>query len=241
MDAAFSTIELLCTEDAPQVVIADRRVPITKYSSIVSTSTGIAKKHPVSHKDKNFESLDMRDKALRASNLLSLVDRSRKRPAKTASNQSGDVDEAVVDTMDADGLSSYVVIAVDDCYKCIAFTFMVPMIDQDMHHMLLEPIRKEDPVKIYRTIEEHFKGDKNHHVEAARNKLNAHRLGRGLSKLLELISDLEVAQIMEMSESQKFRILRILMQHEKHVHVKNVVGIASYNRENFNFTIRKIK
>ena len=52
-------------------------------------------------------------------------------------------------------------------------------------------------MKIYRAIQEHFKGGKNHHVETARKKLNAHRLGpdieRNPSKPLELISDLEVA------------------------------------------------
>ena len=82
-------------------------------------------------------------------------------------------------------------------------------------------------------------------MEAAWKKLNAHRLGpdieRDLSKLLELISDLEVAQKIKMPESQKFGVLRVLMAHEEHVHVKNVVGIASYNRENFNFMIKKIK
>ena len=107
--------------------------------------------------------------------------------------------------------------------------------------MLLELIRKEDLVKIYRANREHFKGGKNHHVEAARKKLNALRLGpdieRDLSNVLELISDLEVAQKMEMPESQKFKVLGVLMAHEKRVHV----SIASYNRENFNFTIKKVK
>ena len=109
--------------------------------------------------------------------------------------------------------------------------------------MLLDLIRKEDPV--YRAIQEHCKGSKNHHVEAARKMLNTHRLGpdieRDMSKLLELISELEVAQKMEMPESQKFRVLRVLMAHEERVHMKNVVGIASYNKENFNFTIKKIR
>ena len=31
------------------------------------------------------------------------------------------------------------------------------------------------------------------------------------------------------------------MQYEDRVHVRNVVGIASYTKENFNFTIKKIK
>ena len=31
------------------------------------------------------------------------------------------------------------------------------------------------------------------------------------------------------------------MQYEDRVHVRNVVGIASYNMKNFKFTIKKIK
>ena len=42
---------------APLVITADRSVPIYKYCSIVQTSTEIAKKHLVSHKDKSFDNL----------------------------------------------------------------------------------------------------------------------------------------------------------------------------------------
>ena len=96
---------------------------------------------------------------------------------------------------------------------------LVFTVNKDMHHMLIKPIRKEDPVKIYKAIKEHFKGGKNHHVESARKKLNAHRLGpdieRDSSKFLELILDLEVVQKMKMPRSQKFGILRVLMIHEE--------------------------
>ena len=82
-------------------------------------------------------------------------------------------------------------------------------------------------------------------MEAARRKLNDHRLGqnieRDLSTLLELISSLEEAQGMVMPESQKFGTLRVLMAHEERVHVRSIVGIASYNKESFNFTIKKIR
>ena len=44
-----------------------------------------------------------------------------------------------------------------------------------------------------------------------------------------------------MPESQKFGILRILMAQKERVHVRNIVGIASYNKESFNFTIKKIR
>ena len=134
---------------APLVVTADRRVPISKYSSIVTTSAEIAKKFCVSNKDKTFESLDMLDKALRASNLLSLVDGARKRPTKAADNTSGYVADVIVDTVNADGMPSYIVIASDDCYKyydetIIAFTFMMSMIHKDMHHMQLEGGSSQD-------------------------------------------------------------------------------------------------
>ena len=44
-----------------------------------------------------------------------------------------------------------------------------------------------------------------------------------------------------MPESQKFEVLRVLIPHEGRVHVKKVMGIASYDRKNFNFMIKKIK
>ena len=192
----------------------------------------------------------MLDKALRASNLLSLVDGSRKQPDVTSLNDSGYSAESIITTIDAEGSKSYTVIAEDDYYKfyadsIVAFTFMLSMINKDMHHMLSEAIKKEDPIKLYRMIQEHFKGVKNHHVEAARRKLNAHRFGpdieRDMSRLLELISDLEIAQKMEMPESQKFGILRTIMHYEERAHVKSVYGMASYQKESFNSTVKKTK
>ena len=81
------------TEIAPLNVTADRRVPVYKYFSVVTTSTDIAK-------DKSVDNLEMLEKALRASNLLSLVDGSRKRPTHTADNTSGYIAEAIVHTVD---------------------------------------------------------------------------------------------------------------------------------------------
>ena len=77
------------------------------------------------------------------------------------------------------GLShTYIAIAKDDRYKfyaksIITFTFMFSMINKDMHHMLMDPMKKEDPVRIYKAIQEHLKGGKYHDVESARRKLNA--------------------------------------------------------------------
>lgn len=45
----------------------------------------------------------------------------------------------------------------------------------------------------------------------------------------------EVAQEMEMP---KFGNLRVLMKYKERIHVRNVIGIASYNKENFNCTIK---
>ena len=89
------------TYKAPLTVTADRRVPLFKYFSIVTTSSEIAKKFLVSHKDKNFENLEMLDKALRASSLLSLVDGSRKRPTPTEDNTTEYLADAIVTTVDA--------------------------------------------------------------------------------------------------------------------------------------------
>ena len=108
-------------------------------------------------------------------------------------------------TIKVDGSSSLTVIAEDDYNKyfadsIVAYTFMLSMINKDMHHLLGEAIKDEDPTKLYKVIQEHFKGGKNHHVESARRKLKAHRFGpeiEDISRLLVLISELEVAQKMK--------------------------------------------
>ena len=129
--------------NAPSTVMMDRRVPFSKYCSIAPTSTEIAKKTSVSHKDKTFDNIDMLDKALKATNLLSLADGSRKPPDVNESNCSGYTAEAIKPTIKADVSSSLTVIAEDDYYKyfadsIVAYTFMLSMITKDMHHMLGE-------------------------------------------------------------------------------------------------------
>ena len=61
----------------------------------------------------------------------------------------------------------------------------------------------------------------------------------GHVKTFGAISDLEIAQKMEMPESQKFGILRTIMRHEERAHVKSVYGLASYHKESFNSTFTK--
>ena len=82
-------------------------------------------------------------------------------------------------------------------------------------------------------------------MEAARRALEAHRFGpeieQDLSRLMELIAVLEKAQKTPMPESQKFGILKIIMAHEERPHVRPVYGMASYNKERFNATIKKIE
>ena len=63
-------------------------------------------------------------------------------------NSSGYSEEAIVTTIEADGSSSY------NCYKfyaesIMAFTFMMSMIKKDMHHMLMDVMKREDPIKMY--------------------------------------------------------------------------------------------
>ena len=132
--------------------------------------------------------------------MLTLVDGPRKPPDVTAMNYSGYTAEAIKPTIKADGSSSLTVIAEYNYYKyfadsIVAYTFMLFMINKDMHHMLEEAIKDEDPTNLYKVIQKHFKGGKNHHVESARRKLNAYRFGpdieRDISRLLVLISKLE--------------------------------------------------
>ena len=113
----------------------------------------------------------MLEKALRTSNLLSIVDGTKMPPDVTPTNSSEYTPEAIMPLIRADGTREVTVIAEDDCYKfyadsIVAFTFMMSMIDKDMHHMLSGAIREENSTMVYKVIQEHFKGDKNHHIES---------------------------------------------------------------------------
>ena len=174
--------------------------------------------------------------------MLSIVDGTRKPPDVTPTNSSGYTPEAIMPLIRAEGTRALTVIAEDDCYKfytdsIVAFTFMMSMIDKDMHHMLSGAIREENSAKVYKVILEHFKGGKNHHIESARRKLSAHRFGpdveRDLSRLLVLISELEEAQKMKMPESQKFGILRTIISFEERPYVKTLFGLAIYHKQHF--------
>ena len=172
--------------NATPTVMVDRRVSLSKYCNTAPTSTEIAKKTSVSHKDKTFDNIDMLEKALRASNLLSLADGSRRPSDFTELNCSGYTAEAIRPTIKADGSRSLTVVAEDDYYKyyadsIVAYTFMLSMINKDMHHQLGNAIKDEDPKMLYNVIQEHFKGGKNHHVESARRKLDSHRFGLAVS------------------------------------------------------------
>ena len=97
-------------KNATPTVMVDRRVPLSTYCSIAPTSTEIAKKTSVSHKDKIFDNIDMLEKALRASNLLSLADGSRRPPDINDLNCSGYTAEAIKPTIKADGSRSLTVV-----------------------------------------------------------------------------------------------------------------------------------
>ena len=40
----------------------------------------------------------------------------------------------------------------------MAFTFMSSMIKKDMNHLLVDAMKKEDSIRMYQEIQEHFKG-----------------------------------------------------------------------------------
>ena len=87
------------------MTIRDMAEQISRLQSEISemrflqTSTEIAKKTSVSTKNKSFDNIDMQHKALRASNLLSLVDGSRKQPDVTSLNNSGYSAESIITVM----------------------------------------------------------------------------------------------------------------------------------------------
>ena len=98
----YNGVQRILFFEDPSAVNILKKHEFNSAANSILPSTGIAKKTSVSHKDKTFDNIDMLEKALRASNLLSLVDGSRRPPDVTEINSSGYTAEAIRPTIKAE-------------------------------------------------------------------------------------------------------------------------------------------
>ena len=145
----------------------EERVAIVKYAKTTQISTDLVTKLSLSASDKNCDNLVHLDEALKASDVLTLVNGSRPLPVPTPLNPSG-YTPTIVTPATFDGKPMYIVIDEDDIFRYnaenkICMLLIQRILNKDMLHHLQPSIDANNASHTYLTILDFFKGHKHHH------------------------------------------------------------------------------
>ena len=196
-------------------------MPVAKYLKLTQSSLDIANKFSVSLGEKTFENVNQLEKALKASCLYTLADRSRLQPV---------------------GIPRNTIIEEDDCFEyhsdnSATLTLFSTIIKPDMNHLIIKALENGSATELYLIIKEYFKGHKHHHIGFARNALHhckfTHHVNKDIYNLRQLITNLEEAQEAPLPEAQKMGILRGMMVDEQQLNVTKAFNWACLNKQQF--------
>ena len=110
-----TTTPVVPTPNISSTSVEDR-VAIVKYAKTTQISTDLVTKHSLSASDKNCDNLVHLDKALKASDVLTLANGSLPLPVPTPLNPSG-YSPTIVTPATFDGKLTYIVINEDDIFR----------------------------------------------------------------------------------------------------------------------------
>ena len=109
------------------------------------------------------------------------------------------------------------IIPDDDCYRFDAerweaYHLLLMMIDQNLHHLLVEQIADRDPERMYKALLDHFAGHKQHHIAHAKQALENYYIDPNavtlsISIFRELLLSYHDAQEAETTEAHKITLL----------------------------------
>ena len=107
---------------------------------------------------------------------------------------------------------------------------------------MAKPVKRKDPRQLFQDIHAHFRGNKFHHVDKAiktiaKYKVHLGTFERDMANFRIYISDLTHAQNAEVPEQQKFAYLKELLTHDTRQCLANALGLARFNRLDFEATI----
>ena len=218
-----------------QRLVDARCVPDIKYKKATTISLLNAKDAKLSMNDRNpRQKIKMMNVALEASGFYTLVTGSREPPIATTNNPNGYKAKSVIMEY-KHGRDVGTIIPDDDCYRYDAeksetYHLLLTMIDQNLHHLLVEQIADKDPERMYKALIDHFAGHKHHHIAHAKHAVENYHIDPNtvtlsISIFRELLLSLHDAQEAETTEAHKIVLLEmamskitegILSEHYKH-------------------------
>ena len=151
-----------------------RRVSIAKYIKLTQSSVDIANKYSVSLGDTIFENVNQQEKALKASCLYTLAEKSRLLPVPTTNNVAGYTPPSILVVSTPNGRPRNIIIEEDDCFKyhsdnSVTLTLFSTMVKHGMHHLIIGALKNESATEFFLIIKKYVKGHKHHQIEFVRN------------------------------------------------------------------------
>ena len=203
----------------------------------------------------SFRVIELLRGSLSTTGLETLLDGHRPKPLTTEQNPFGFTQRRIitVEVKNECGIVSTKEVMLDDDdifhYKHDQgrlYHAVMEIFDKSLHYLVLDEIKIQNGFEIYVKIMAHLNGQKAHDADRARKKFNNYKMDERItfkmehSRFSEIITILEYAQKLKLSESEKMAFLSTRLLVDNRLGLKEVMIQAQMNNYTYDETIEKL-
>jgi hypothetical protein len=203
----------------------------------------------------SFRVIELLRGSLSTTGLETLLDGHRPKPVITEQNPFGFTQRRIitVEVNNECGVMSTKEVMLDDDdifhYKHDQgrlYHAVMEIFDKSLHYLVLDEIKTQNGFEIYVKIMAHLNGQKAHDADRARKRFNNYKMDERItfkmehSRFSEIITILEYAQKLKLSESEKMAFLSTRLLVDNRLGLKEVMIQAQMNNYTYDATIQKL-
>ena len=203
----------------------------------------------------SFRVIELLRGSLSTTGLETLLDGHRPKPVTTEQNPFGFTQRRIVtvEVKNECGVVSTKEVMLDDDdifhYKHDQgrlYHAVMEIFDKSLHYLVLDEIKIQNGFEIYVKIMAHLNGQMAHDADRARKRFNNYKMDERItfkmehSKFSEIITILEYAQKLQLSESEKMAFLSTRLLVDNRLGLKEVMIQAQMNNYTYDATIQKL-
>lgn len=203
----------------------------------------------------SFRVIELLRGSLSTTGLETLLDGHRPKPVTTEQNPFGFTPRKIitVEVKNECGVVSTKEVMLDDDdifhYKHDQgrlYHAVMEIFDNSLHYLVLDKIKTQNGFEIYVKIMAHLNGQMAHDADRARKRFNNYKMDDRItfkmehSRFSEIITILEYAQKLKLSESEKMAFLSTRLLVDNRIGLKEVMIQAQMNNYTYDATIQKL-
>lgn len=203
----------------------------------------------------SFRVIELLRGSLSTTGLETLLDGHRPKPVTTEQNPFGFTPRKIitVEVKNECGVVSTKEVMLDDDdifhYKHDQgrlYHAVMEIFDKSLHYLVLDEIKTQNGFEIYVKIMAHLNGQMAHDADRARKRFNNYKMDDRItfkmehSRFSEIITILEYAQKLKLSESEKMAFLSTRLLVDNRIGLKEVMIQAQMNNYTYDATIQKL-